>query len=423
MANSVYQRDRVYGIVRDLPLNYIERPDVDDKLLDVLKRDKHIVIYGSSKQGKTCLRKHCINEGEKIEVQCNNRWDLSDIHASILKQAGYSITVSEKTAISGSQKIKASLKSGIASLGSETTVSGTKEKEERELELDPENVNDIITALESIDFNKYIILEDFHYLPSDVQEDFAVSLKAFHEASDLCFIVVGVWLDENRLIVHNGDLAGRVIAVNADEWKEEQLLNVIEEGEDLLNIEFQTSFKKGLVSSCFDSVYIVQEACREACKRAGVEETQPERTSVDCEADAQQLINFVVDNQSAQYEAFLRGFADGFKDTELEMYKWLLYPILTSDIEELENGIHYSDLRGKIQGQHPEGTDLNPGNLTQALQYTSSLQVDINVKPIILDYDQTNSRLSVVDRGFLIWLASQDEDYLLEKAGLLSEIN
>lgn len=32
-------------------------------------------------------------------------------------------------------------------------------------------------------------------------------MKAFHEGSDLCFIVVGVWLDENRLIQHNGDLS------------------------------------------------------------------------------------------------------------------------------------------------------------------------------------------------------------------------
>jgi len=381
------------------------------------------VLNTQNATGKTCLRKHCIDNNEKIEIQCNNRWDLSDIHASILKQAGYTITVSEKTAISGSQKIKAKIRSGIASLGSETRVETNREKEERELELDPENVNDIISALDDINFDKYIILEDFHYLPSDAQENFAVSLKAFHEASDLCFIVVGVWLDENRLIVHNGDLAGRVIAVNADKWEEDQLIKVIEKGERLLNVEFTDYFKENLVSNCFNSVYIVQEVCREACKRDGIIETQPEIAKVAQESDPQDLIKFVVDNQSAQYEAFIRRFADGFKDTELEMYKWLLYPILTSDISELENGLHYGEIRKRIQSQHPEGNDLNPGNLTQALQYTASLQVDISVKPIILDYDQTNNRLSVVDRGFLIWLINQEKDDLLERAGLLKEVD
>lgn len=80
MTDKIYGRDEVYGIVRDIPINYIERTDVDDQLLDNLQRNKHIVVYGSSKQGKTCLRKHCIDDDNKIVVQCSNKWDLSDLH-------------------------------------------------------------------------------------------------------------------------------------------------------------------------------------------------------------------------------------------------------------------------------------------------------------------------------------------------------
>jgi len=67
---------------------------------------------------------------------------------------------------------------------------------------------------------------------------------------------------------------------------------------------------------------------------------------------------------------------------------------------------------------HPEGAALNLGNLTQALQATASLQVKKDIKPIVLDYDQTNLRLSVVDRGFLIWIENQDRSELLELADL-----
>jgi hypothetical protein len=62
--------------------------------------------------------------------------------------------------------------------------------------------------------------------------------------------------------------------------------------------------------------------------------------------------------------------------------------------------------------------DLNVGNITQALQSAASLQVKKDIKPIILDYDQTNTKLNVVDRGFLIWLDNQDRDGLLELADL-----
>lgn len=42
-----------------------------------------------------------------------------------------------------------------------------------------------------------------------------------------CFIVVGVWLDQNRLIQFNGDLTGRIVAINSDAWSVAQLREVI----------------------------------------------------------------------------------------------------------------------------------------------------------------------------------------------------
>jgi hypothetical protein len=44
----------------------------------------------------------------------------------------------------------------------------------------------------------------------------------------------------------------------------------------------------------------------------------------------------------------------------------------------------------------------------------ASLQVGKTaIKPIILDYDETNRRRNVVDRSFLIWIQHQDRDELL----------
>ncbi|MFC1895462.1 hypothetical protein ACFL0Q_02215 [Thermodesulfobacteriota bacterium] len=39
-------------------------------------------------------------------------------------------------------------------------------------------------------------------------------------------------------------------------------------------------------------------------------------------------------------------------------------------------------------------------------------QVKKDIRPIVLDYDQTNLRLNVVDRSFLIWLSNQDREDL-----------
>jgi hypothetical protein len=279
-----FTTDSVYGISRDVPLNYTTRPNVDEKLVDNLTREKHIVVYGSSKQGKTCLRKHCLNESDYIHVQCSNKWTLEEIHANVLKRAGFKIEQSEKKTTSGKNKIVASISASIFGIGSsvegEKEAATTDEKTMKALELDPVDVNDVIAALQSINFTRYIVLEDFHYLPLETQKDFAVALKAFHEASKLCFIVIGVWLEENRLLVYNGDLTGRVVAVNADTWTEPELRNVILKGAELLNVQFTDDFMHQLIHECFNNVYIVQETCRQICLKNGVTHTSQNLVSV-----------------------------------------------------------------------------------------------------------------------------------------------
>lgn len=420
----------VFGITRTLPMNYVTREAVDGELVLALTRDQHLVIFGSSKQGKTSVRKYNLKDEECIVVTCGNRWNLGTLHSTILKNAGYSVVQSETRAVSGNYKITATakVKGGFLGIGAEAGMDGESGEgsstsvTETRLELDPFDVNDVISALAEMEFSKWIVLEDFHYLPEDTQKDFAVALKAFHESSDLTFIVVGVWLQENRLIQFNGDLSGRITTVNADRWSTEELQEAISLGEQHLNIEFDKVFRADLVASCFDSIYVVQEACLQACLDAGVSLRQEAMKSIGEGKDARDVVARVVDKQSARYSDFLMNFATGFGETDLEMYKWLLAPVLAASPAELEKGMHYRVLRRRLGEVHPRGSQLNAGNVTQALKSLASLQVQQSVKPLVLDYDQSLKILNVVDRSFLIWLGHQDRKDLFDHVGLPSEI-
>ena len=98
-----------------MPLNYVTRETVDAKLIENLSRSSHIVIYGSSKQGKTSLRKYCLKDTDYVVVSCQNRWTLAETHASILKECGYSVRQSTSRTVSGQHKITATIegKGGI----------------------------------------------------------------------------------------------------------------------------------------------------------------------------------------------------------------------------------------------------------------------------------------------------------------------
>jgi hypothetical protein len=416
----------VFGVSRDIPISYVERDHVDDKLLENITRDKHIIIFGSSKQGKTCLRRHCLHEDDYILVQCQNNWDNAKLCEAILKAAGCEVEVSNTKTVEGKAKLSVKAKGGFKVFGVGTEVEGGTEGEKgnktevrtEPIELDASDPNDLVRALKAIEFNKLVVLEDFHYLPQETQEQFAFALKTVHETSKITFIIVAVWREENRLIVYNGDLAGRVISVDADAWSPVDLQCVIEAGETLLNVQFPAAFKAQLIADSLNSVYVVQECCYKACKLHDVHSTREQTFHFPGTLEAQKLVAEVIQEQSARYSSFVTNFAAGFGETQLEMYKWLLYPVLTSSIEELTAGATYRQIRTRIESKHPQGSSLNPGNLTQALQSVPALQAKKNIKPFVLDYDRSNLRLSVVDKGFLIWLAAQDRKSLLEMVGL-----
>lgn len=423
MSDSIsHSTSDVFGLSRDLPLNYVERKRADDLFINNLSRKQHLVIYGSSKQGKTSLRKHCLDPDEYIVIHCSNKWELSDIHHSILKKAGFELTLSNSLSVSGANKVIASIAANFFGNRASATVEDEKRNEKKEeskpLELDPLDVNDIISALDSINFSKFIVLEDFHYLPVDAQKDFSVALKAFHENSKFSFIIIGVWLEENRLSVYNGDLTGRLLPINADLWKKSELSDVISVGEKLLNISFHQNFKDDLLESCFDSVYLVQESCRICCEKSQIFQTQMENRLIGEDINCREIIKQVVNQQGGRFNSFLTQFSEGFQDTTLEMHKWILYPIISGDISKLENGYTQAEIRSILINVHPRGEDLNPGNVTQSLQSVTSLQIKKDIKPMILDYDQTNLRLNIVDKSFLIWLTHQNRNDLLELVGL-----
>jgi hypothetical protein len=438
----------VFGIQREIPLNYVKRENVDDLFAESLKRKHHIVIYGSSKQGKTCLRKKCLSEDDYILIQCSNKISIAQLNELILKQAGFQLTTTEKKTSSGNVKVNATagFKFFAKAEGAiESGIESVKEIEKRHLELDLEDVNDIIKALQSINFQKFIVLEDFHYLRKETQTDFAVALKAYYDNSQFTFIIVGVWLEENRLIAFNGDLAGRIISINVDSWSLESLTAVIETGCRLLNIRFADDLIEKIITESFDNVCFVQEICYRICRHFNISKTLHSepivkrifRTTFDENGDpldsweepdnrfyikenfdVNSVVRKIVDQHSGRYNSFITQFADGFHDTDLEMYKWLLYPLLVVTGENLESGLRYSKIKEIIISKHPKGKDLNLGNLTQALKSVNSLQLKKDIRPNVIDYDETNLRLSIVDKGFLIWIEHQDKSELLNLIGL-----
>lgn len=427
LLEQIRRLPEVFGVSRQIPLTYQVREYVDKKLVNSLYREKHIVVYGGSKQGKTCLRKHCLQPDDYIVVQCANATAISQLYTSVLKEAGATIEVSEKATVRGEKKLTVEFKAGgtlpfIASAqgsgGGQFTTQNERAVERKHFEIDPSDPNDVIRVLTEMKFEKFIVLEDFHYLAEEVQRQVAMDLKAFHEKSRLSFIVVGVWLESNRLVLYNGDLAGRLIPIDADRWESDDLHAIIDNGEILLNIEFDEATQAAMLEAAQGNVGILQETCYRLCEAQGVSETQPTRVPVGSAKAVHDIVQEQAREQAGRYQNFLTQFVEGISKSELEMYRWLMYIVIEATSAELRNGLRSFEIFTRMQRVHPYRERLRYNNTLQALRLVGKLQHLKRVQPVILDFDSTENVLRIVDSGFTLFLDAQYRQGLKELIGL-----
>ena len=413
----------VFGVSRSVPLTYVEREHVDKVLIASLTRKKHIVIHGGSKQGKTSLRKYTLEDSDCIVIQCQSNKGLRELYSMILKEAGAEITVSESKTVSGASKVWVKFKAKLTipftsalegGTGAEATRSNSTTTETQNIEIDISDANDVIRILKDMQFNKFIVLEDFHYLDVDAQKEVAIDLKVFHEKSDLSFIVVGVWMEQNRLVLYNGDLTNRVIPINADIWSGEELHEVIKAGEILLNIKINEDAVRAIISASHSNVGLVQEICWNLCEDSEIHVTQIELVEIGSVEKVDSIVKKMSHEQSGRYRNFINDFSEGFQHTEHELHKWIMAIVICNPLDQLKTGILQRDIFHRICKTHPNKDRLQIANIVQALRNSSRLQQKKHVQPVILDFNANESRLKVVDSGFLLFLEREDTEDLLD---------
>ncbi|RYZ78798.1 MAG: hypothetical protein EOP06_28410, partial [Proteobacteria bacterium] len=163
-------------------LSYVTRTDVDDRFTAALATDHHIVVYGSSKQGKTSLRQKLLPDNRCITVRCAPKMTTESLYSSILRQAGVRIQTVEtkETSIGGKITTKVGFKACIPWLSEakvETGLEATGDQQDglttEFVAFDFSEAQSIGELLQSISFQKFVILENFHYLSSETQQQLA----------------------------------------------------------------------------------------------------------------------------------------------------------------------------------------------------------------------------------------------------------
>lgn len=311
--------EQVFGVSTEQVLSYISRPQVDDKFLEAIKSDKQIVVYGASKQGKTALVSKYLPYDQHIPVSVTPATEIVDIYSSILRQLKVRLasvqtdSSARESHASVGLKVKALIPlfgSGEAktSAGASATV-GT-EKQFEEIPFNLALPQDISELLKKIGSKKTIIIENFHYLDEDKQQQLAFDLRTFQELG-VRFVILGVWREKNRLAQYNGDLLDRIIEVPVEPWTVEEFGRVADTGAAQLKIRFNKNIAEQCAKASFSSIGVFQELLKEVCILAGVYETQPALRDIGDDSMISKAVESKAQEYAARHQRALEAIAAG----------------------------------------------------------------------------------------------------------------
>lgn len=425
--------EQVFGVSRDQVATYIEREAVDNALTIALKETRQIIIYGSSKQGKTSLLHRHVKLENRVTVHCGPTTTAEDIYRSFLRQRDVEIVTERSSGTS--RDLGASISAKFTAMipffseGSAETKgevkTGTKQDEKRKaIEFNLANAQDVGELLHQVEGSCvfFHVLENFHYLTDDVQRQMAFDLRTFEEMG-LRFVILGVWRERNRLVQYNGDLQDRIAEVPVEPWDIPDFQRILDVGSAILRVTLSPEIGARIFTEAHGSVAVVQELLKKVCERAGITESIPNDEPAIHLADLAQLQN-AIEDKVAEYAArhirSLESIAAGSRarrTTEEISALFLPYHLVRVMVHrtynELKDGIERKTLQQLIQDKHKTPDNVRTSDVTGMLSRLAALQANQNIVPPLFDFDPGTRRLKVVDSTLYFFIDNCDPEEVM----------
>lgn len=399
----------VFGISTDIPMyTYVDRQKLDEKFEYYLESQKHIVVHGASKQGKSCLRKKKIDASNSLIVQCLPTMEkVEDVWCAALQNAGVELktrsttTKESETHIDGQVEgqIELPFIAGIKGGVDTGLKSGRSEVSEKV----PIQTDSLLPLLANYlrSSGKRLILEDFHYLLDEVRKDIAFGLKALYEERAY-IVIIGIWSEQNLITYYNGDLTGRIEEINLT-WSNEDLTKVLSQGEGALNIEFAPGLRNQLIESAFGNVGLLQRLAEKICMEANILRPQAAKQNISdidlLKRTRTQLVSDIRQRYTSIAEVFKASMRS---DAVLLLYARIYNELVNASDDELIQGITYSILFDRIQ-KNAGNVKIRQSDLTSALDKVERLQARKGVTPLLVSYSKSLRKLFLNDREFMFY--------------------
>lgn len=372
-------------------LNYIKRPSLEDILSKNLTiQGKQIILYGHSGSGKTTLIREALSKLKKnyIITTCISSDTLEDIIIKAFDKLNpyYMAKTSKKRSIKISEQLKLKYTGIDNTLKTEVHRENTEEQQRvLPVQLTYEKLAEFLGAA-----NCVWVIDDFHKVEDYEKQKLAEVMKAFVDISNdynkVKIVALGAVSSGREIINNTNDIQGRLAEIAVPLLSNDQIKEILENGEKLLNIRFSDNLKDLTCKYANSLGSICHALAYNYCHISGIHKTPFFEITISDDI-VNKAIEEYVSEKSDTYKQLLDKALKS-RGNSYENVKLILQAIISLNMED----VTHNEILTKIQ----ESTPSYPqGNCTNYLQKLCSNKFDE-----ILRYDNNSGKYSFSDLFF-----------------------
>lgn len=387
---------------------------LEDRLSEVRRNlCKLVTITGQTKSGKTVLARKIIPQEESIWVDGGTVGEESDFWHVVIDGLSLFQEVTEEAGSEAAASINAKASGGFRfmGLGGTGEVGGEVGKTRSTAQGKTRNLSSRVVALKGLrEVGCPLVIDDFHYLPKDLQGNIVRALKPLI-FDGLPVVIIAIPHRRYDAVKVEKEMTGRIHAIDIPVWTEDELTFIPQTGFELLNYRVEKPVLSRLADEAIGSPHLVQEFCRGLCKQLGIDQAEAVRHTLSpAEDDIERVFREVATTIGRPiFDKLARGPRQRTDRMQRELKDGRnvdIYQLVLHSLAHLRPGLvslEYEDLRTAIRNvsatQIPQLQEV-----ARVLKHMATIASTDQSSTPVIDFEEDEKKLHVTDPFFAFFL-------------------
>ena len=350
-------------------LTFVERDQLNSRLVNSLMTPgKQIVVFGRSGGGKTTLLKNKLHQlyERHVTTKCTAATSFEQCVLDAFDQLSpfYLSQVAEKTSKTGG----VSLTSTYLDIKGAMSAGYHSEEGKTNSRMLPPQLTPSLLANLLGEAKACWVLEDFHKVTPEERVHLAQTMKLFMDTAadhkNVKVIAIGAMSSARQIVEADGEMWTRIAEIEVDLMDTSELRQIIEKGEELLNVKFPDDIKELIAHHSNGLASVCHQICLNMCFDANIFTSTDQQYTFNHSDLKEAIALWVADANDTLRKEYDQATANE-RTRKYDNCRFVLHAVASAD----KFGVTHAEALQYIRQSEPE---YPPGNVTTYLRKLTS---------------------------------------------------